>query len=227
MKKALCLILAMVPVCAAPLVTLGTALAGQITVLQGKGVWPADKVPAELPPYPDGEVAGSGCTDECIIQVANTSEAALRAYLEGLKAAGWDVSSGGGGSEARKGAHTATFVILGAAGLHITVRTATMSAWPADSIPEAIQKPQGCKPMDAMLSDQGNNSWQYSFTCLGMSEQEANAYMDGLIKNGWVGDRSMATSTTRWRGKPYALSVELYEIAGGNVSFNSYYQQED
>jgi hypothetical protein len=60
-----------------------------------------------------------------------------------------------------------------------------------------------------------------------MGEQEAFAYMDGLIKSGWSGDRSAVTHKAKWRGKSYGLSVELYELAGGNAGFSLAFQQEE
>jgi hypothetical protein len=227
MKKALYLIMMMALGFAVPLLTAGTSLAAQITIMTGKGAWPADKVPTDLPPYPDGEVAGWGGNDEFVIQMANTSQAALQSYLENLKDLGWDISSGDFESLARKGAHTTTFTIFGNTALQITIRTAQMSSWPTDKIPEAMPQPKGCKLMDAMLDDQGNGIWLYSFICLGMNEQEAYAYMDGFLENGWEGDRSAVYGKTTWRGKSYGLSVELYEIAGGNASFSLNYSQQD
>lgn len=223
MKKAMLLILAAVLGLAAPLLAHKTSLAADETlVMPGKGSWPADKVPADFPPYTGGKVANWGDVGdgEFMIKIAETTPQELNAYLENLKDKDWDVQLGTYANSARKGAHTVTLAIQSKTWLQITVHTAKQGAWPgADKLPPVMTPPRGCALLDTRLTPQSDDDWLFVFTCQGMGEKEAYAYMEGLLKNGWNGDQSQLGRETDWRGKRYGLMLEIYEIAGGNASF--------
>ncbi|MCL2790615.1 MAG: hypothetical protein FWD79_08210 [Desulfobulbus sp.] len=222
MKKALFLIPAIALCVAMSLLTDSGRLAAQSSVPGMQNlIWPADKVPADLPPYTDGKLTGSASTgkNEYMIKVMETNDAALKAYLSKLQGMGWDVSSSTYESVARKGAYRVEFKIGTSFGLQITIYTAEKGVWPGN-VPEVLTQPRGCDLLDIQLTENGDNAWLFHFTCQGMQQQEAFAYMDGLLKSGWSGDRSMVARTTTWRGKTYGISVEIYEIeAGGNATF--------
>ncbi len=196
-------------------------LAADVSASLGKrDVWPADKLPADLPPY-DGKVANWGQTapDELMIIVRDTGKEALDAYLAKLQANGWQVSKGNLESRAVKGAHDVSLTGHGRGGVQITVRTAKTGVWPADAMPPALPQPAGCVLLDPQLSPNGDDAWLYNFTCRGMSEAQAHAYMDGLKKNGWTGGYDQMTIETAWRNAPYGMMLEIYEFSGGNASF--------
>jgi hypothetical protein len=197
--------------------------ASETPVMPGKAAWPADKVPADLPAYTDGKVANWGNTgaNELMIKVAETSDKALRAYLESLKTKGWAiVSTSVYESRAQKGAYSVALSIQAATWLQITVTTAKTGAWPgADQIPPALTPPQKCTLADTGVNSLDENNWSYTFTCVDMSEKEANAYLDELLKSGWNGDRSQLLRKANWRGKPYELSLEPYETTNGRATF--------
>lgn len=230
MKKAMLLILAAALGLAAPIMVRGTSLAADETpVMPGKGSWPADKIPADLPPYAGGKVAAWGDVGdgEFMIKIAETTPQKMNEYLENLEAQGWDVQLGTYANSARKGAHTVTLAIQSKTWLQITVHTAKQGAWPdAEKLPPVMTPPRGCALLDTRLSPQGGEDWHFTFTCQGMGEQEAHAYMEELLKNGWSGDRLQLGRETNWRGKRYGLLLEIYEIAGGNASFSLNFSPE-
>ena len=223
MKKVILLILAAILGLAAPLLAHNTSLAADETlVVPGKDAWPADKIPADIPPYAGGKVATWGDTGdgEFMIKIAETTPQELNAYLENLEAKGWDVQLGTYANSARKGAYALTLAIQSKTWLQITVHTAKQGAWPgADKLPPVVTPPRGCALLDTRLIPQGGDDWRFVFTCQGMGEQEANAYMEELLKNGWAGDQTQLGRETNWRGKRYGLMLEIYEIAGGSASF--------
>jgi len=154
-----------------------------------------------------------------MIKISDTNEGALKAYLKKLEAKGWEISQGNYESTARKGADTAQFNIQSKTWLQITVMSAKKGVWPKDKIPTALTQPKGCNLLDVGLHENYDDNMLFSFTCMGMSEAEANAYMNDLIKAGWEGDTNMVYINKPWRGKAHGISLELYEVAAGNASF--------
>ncbi|MCL2485147.1 MAG: hypothetical protein FWF00_00610 [Endomicrobia bacterium] len=215
MKKVLFLILAMF---------IGFTVATAQTIGQAGTTWPKDKLPAGLLPYTDGSrIQWGNPGGELFIKISDTSTKALEAYLEQLAAKGWEISPGNYDSSAKKGVYTLEFAIQGNTWLQITLREAKVGAWPSEKdVPAALPQPHNYKLIDVYLNvnDEINNTWLFSFTAMGMTEEAATAYMQSLLKAGWDGDVYMAyTRNAKWRGKPCEISIELYGIEAGNASF--------
>lgn len=231
MKKSLFFIPIITLCLATPLLICHGSLAAEPMPDMPQIVWPVDKVPADIPPYPDGRLTASAGTGEgeYTIRIMATSEAALKAYLNKLQGMGWEISSDKYESVAIKGAYRVAMQIQGVGSLQMTIYTAEKGAWPGrDKVPEALTPPKGCNLVDVQLSENGDEgkAWLLNFTCQGMTGEKANAYMDGLLASGWSGDRSMATRNTTWRGKTCGISVEIYDTAGGNVAFTVNFGEE-
>jgi hypothetical protein len=222
MKKILRLALALALGIALPLLMGEAALAAEISG-QTKGVWPANEVPADLPPYTDGELTGWGSSgkNEYRLKVMNTGWEALKTYLETLRTGGWDVDA----SEARKegvaikGLHKVELKVA-FGGVQIAIFTSEKGAWPGgDKIPAALTPPAGCDLAEVALDDRPDDAWFFTFTCLGMSEVEARAYFAALRGGIWSGDHTAISCDTPWRGRPYQLTMEIYETVGGKAKF--------
>ena len=231
MKKSLFFIAIITLSLAAPLVISSGGLATEPMLNMPQVAWPTDKVPADMSPYTDGRLTASAGTgkNEYTIRITATSEAALKAYLDKLQGMGWETSSDKYESVARKGLSRVVLQLQSAGSLQMTIYTAEKGAWPGqDKLPGALTPPKGCNLVDVQLSENGDegNAWLLNFTCQGMKEEEAQAYMDGLLAGGWTGDRSMATRNTTWRGKTCGMAVEIYDTAGGNATFTVNFGEE-
>ena len=183
--------------------------------------WPTDKLPSELPEYTEGEIVNSGGeADEFYIKIDKTSKEALTDYLEKLKDLGWSVEDGKQ-AEAEKGIYSIDFSWQGEDHLQMAVYTGETGAWPKDQMPPDVIPPSDCTFIGeiSLMETIEGQVWYTNYQCDGINEEEAKAYMDMLVQNGWAGDVSMVTKTFEWKGKKYEGSIELYETDENSSTF--------
>jgi hypothetical protein len=204
---------------AAPEETAESTDSGDLTDLMPKEGWPAAQVPADLPAYTDGKVVNSGGeADDYYIKIENTSPEALSRYAEELQNAGWSVSE----SDAVKGVYRVVFDWNDSAStfLQIEIIAEEVTGWPYGEIPPDIVPPDtgtlvGATPLSG--SDEGG--WYFNFIIDGMDQEAASAYMQKLLNSGWSGDISMIFKDVTWNGKPYGVSIEIYESDETRTTF--------
>lgn len=183
--------------------------------------WPTDLAPAELPEYTEGTVVNSGEDNGTLyIKIRDTDQDKLDQYLETLKDAGWIVTVGSDEAEAVYGLYTADFGWQdGGALLQMTICTMDAGAWPSDQIPPDVLRPQGALVGSVEVLETSAGMWYFNYTCDGVDETGAQAYMALLIENGWSGDISQTYKNFEWKGKQYEAIVEIYETVETRTTF--------
>lgn len=206
---------------AAPAVPSESEAAEVALDLLSKNEWPKDLLPADMPEYTGGEIGNWGQTGETelIIKIKDSSEDELNAYLDQMEAAGWAVARGTYDSSAAKGLYDVDFEWQGS-WLQIWIYWTKEGTWPADQLPPDIYPPDNCLLVGDpdVWEEYDGKLYNFGFTCDGVDEAAAQAYLDSLMLNGWDGPGEYFKDVS-WKGKTWSAYLSLYETSGNRSEF--------
>jgi hypothetical protein len=150
----------------------------------GQQSWPADKLPAGFPVYPNGDVMYDVFDDGSIfIFINNSDEKTAEAYKATLKSAGWEFDELGFNAYKDDLHVSVTWLESGTVSIYVGVyhKTEWIKGWPTDMPVKVVAYPDG----DIKNSGGDPSGWGIYIIIDNTSKASYEKYLDMLIADGW------------------------------------------
>jgi len=97
-----------------------------------------------------------------------------------------------------------------------------VGTWPSDQRPPDIYPPDNCVLVGdpRVWEEYDGEVYNFEFTCWGVDEGAAEAYLASLEENGWDGPGEYHKDIT-WKGKTWSAYLMLCENLGNRSEFAS------